>query len=149
MQRFFLNLLVGTLCELIGLFILWILVQVMKDNIIELGYRSQKLRYQKSKTNVPLWDTITHWTLCNKAKINTKIVWVYFAMNMCLVLLALYSVASTVVFVVFFETKKMLLSQLQTFMRPLLPWGVVWFFLDIFLVPSEQKRYGLKNNHKK
>ena len=149
MQKIFLNLLIGTLCELIGLFILWSLIHVMKDNIIELGYRSQKIRYQKPKTNIPLWDIITHWTLCKKAKINTKIIWLYFAMNMCLVLLALYSIGSTVVFAVFFDIKTMLLLQLQTFMWPLLPWGVVWFFLDIFLVPSEQKRYGLKNNHKK
>lgn len=149
MQRLLINLLVGIVCELIGLFVLWIFVDVMKSNIIELGYRSQKLRYKKEKNNLPLWDRMIHWSLCKNAKINTKIVWLYFIMNLYLVMVSVCSAVSLVVFILCFETKQLLLYQLQFLFYPLFPWGIVLFFLDIFLLPSEQKRYGLENKHKK
>lgn len=147
MRKFLIKILVGIVCELMGLLFLWASIQGKRADIIELGYRSQKIRYKKEE-KLPLWDKLIHWSLCKNAKINTKIIWLYFLLNFCLVIIAVFSVISLVVCMLCFEIKEVLIYQLQFFLYTLLPWEIISFYLDIFFLPSEQKRHGLKSKQK-
>lgn len=145
MTKYLVTLLISTVCELLILSVIRALLLVERQCIIEVGYRSQS---KKTTRELPLWDKLLNWSLCKKAKINTKVVWFYFTCNLFLVISVICSAVSACILVFSCEAKEVMLYQLEYFLCVIFTWGIIHFFLDLFFLPSEQKRYGISAKSK-
>lgn len=148
MMRFLLNLLVAIACELVTLWLFYLLSQCNRANIIELGYRSESKRHKKENPNKPLWDRILHWSLCKEAKVSKSYVWIFFSLNLLLVIGAIVSVINACVLLFLVETRELLLYQLKFMFAVFFIVEIGSFFPSIFLLPSVQERYGIKSKKK-
>lgn len=151
MIRPLINLLICMICEPLALVVIYNFILGERDNIIEVGYRSQSKKYKKLSKKLPLWDRVLHWNLCKEAKIKTKAVWIYFSLNLFLVVAAIVSIVYASILVILYEYKEVLLNLLKYYMFVFLVWGIAHFILDLLFLPSEQRRYGInsKKNNKK
>jgi len=140
-----LRLLVSAGCELLTLWVFKHFHQVDRSCIIELGYRSSSKNFKKPSKSTPLWDRILHWSLCKEAKKMKASVWLYFLCNLIVVIAAIGSVILACVLIFFAEIREILLYQLMCLFGTVFVWIGLHFFLDIFLLPSEQKRRGVKS----
>ena len=118
--------------------------------IVEIGYRStlpaKKVIRKQSGSFV---NRLFYWSLCKNAKKNTRDVWVYFVMNILSYIAALVSICLFVLCLI--KEKDIwngLYVQMKWFIYSLMFIGGLHFFLDIGLVPSVQKKYGIKKGKK-
>lgn len=118
--------------------------------IVEIGYRSPL----PSKTVIrnqshSFADKLVYWNLCRCAKKNSRNVWVYFIMN---ILAYITAVVSTILFAqcLFMENmREAFRMQMGWLLYAIMFIFALHFFLDISLVPSVQKKYGIKYSKKK
>lgn len=118
--------------------------------IVEIGYRSPlPAKYVIHNQTRSFVDRLIYWNLCRCAKKNSRNVWVYFAMNL---LVHISSIVSTVLFVhcLFKEnTREVFRMQMGWLLYAIMFIFTLHFFLDIGLVPSVQKKYGINQGKKK
>lgn len=145
MVKYLINLLIFMICEPLVLCVIYNFILGERDHIIEVGYRSQSKKYKKPNEKLPLWDRVLHWSLCKEAKIKTKAVWIYFSLNLFLVVAAVISIVFASILVIFYEYKEVLLNLLKYYMFVFLIWGIAHFVFDLLFLPSEQKRYGINS----
>lgn len=119
--------------------------------IVEIGYRSPLPAKTVLRNQIDTFlNRVFYWSLCKNAKKNTRGVWVYFVMNIFSHITALIS---TILFVLCLIKERNIIEGLRVQMGWFL-YAVMFivglhFFLDIGLVPSVQKKYGIKKGKKK
>lgn len=118
--------------------------------IAEIGYRSplpaKAVIRNQSHSFV---DRLFYWNLCRCAKKDSRNVWVYFAMN---ILVYIAAAVSAVLFMrcLFLESaREVFRVQMGWLLYAIMFIFTLHFFLDIGLVPSVQKKYGIKQRKKK
>ena len=149
MMETLLKLLLTFACELLTLWLLKITSDGDRAAIIELGYRSKSKMYKKPDNRLPLWDRVLHWSLCKEAKQFKASVWVYFAFNLFIVAAAIGSVILACVLLFTADLRSLLLCHLKYLFAVIIIHTGIRFFPDLFLLPSEQKRYGITKEKKK
>lgn len=134
---------VGILCLMMSGFCYWLLWTGNRAHIDEVGYRSQnnRLKRKKRRKNQPLWDYLSHWSLCKGAKQNQRVVWIYFSVNLSIGVACIVSVILFSVCLITMDIRNSLVCQLGFAYGFLLLHTFVRFVLDLTYVPSVQKRY--------
>lgn len=131
-------------CEAIILWLFKLFSHADRSAIIELGYRSASKQFRPLDKSTPLWDRLFHFSLCKKAKKFKASVWLYFACNLLVVISSVGSVILTCVLVLSEQIREIFLYQLMYMFVVIFIWLGMHFILDLFFLPSEQKRYGKK-----
>ena len=139
-----LKILCSVICESIMLWIFTLFIKAERSNIIELGYRSESMRFKITKKSMPLLDRFLHWSLCKGAKRNKACVWLYFSFNLLIVISTVCSIILAILLLFSAEIREILLYQLTYMYTVIFIRCGVHLFIDLLFLPSEQKRYGIR-----
>lgn len=145
-MKLLLKLLITLFGKAIELWLISLLRLFEKRAIIELGYRSSGMKYKDPYAKKPLWDRVLFWSLTKNSKTKNPFVWLYFSFNLLELSVTVGSLIYTCVLLAVAGVKELLLYQLTYIVSISAMWALLHHFPDLCLLPTIQKKYGIKTN---
>ena len=141
---------VGMIAQVIFMFFYALFHKMERGSICEIGYRLREKRNPNPPKVETLCDRLLYWNLCKNARFDIRIVWIYFSLNVFVIVGAIISVVLAVAITIYVDKlSEAILYQLGYFVTFLEIWALLHFAIDIFCLPSVRKRYGWTDKKRK
>lgn len=142
----YLYLLLGKLlCLSSAIFIFYLLHLIDGNALLELGYRpAAGRRMRKQERELPKWDQFLHWTMTRLAKFQSVKLWFYWGLHVFAVLGLCVSVVLFFLPIPISDWRSRMSVELYCPIVTFIAHTGIRIVIDLLVLPSEQKRYGIR-----
>ena len=134
-------------CLCVAVFVFYLLHFIDGNAILELGYRpGARRRMKKEKKELPKWDQFLHWSLASQAKNKSSKVWFYWGIHLVAVIGFGVSVILFFIPIPLSDWRGRISIELYCPVVTFIVQTIIRIIVDLLILPSEQKRYGIRKN---
>lgn len=131
-------------------FVFYLLHLIDGNAILELGYRpGVRRRMKKEQKLLPKWDRFLHWSLAYHAKLEQFKVWFYWGIHMVAVIGFVISLVLFFIPIPLEDWRSRVSIEVYCPVVTFVIQTGVRLTVDLFILPSEKKRYGIRETKDK